>query len=276
MSAIRLKVMTYNVHHGAGRNEPHADLERIVSVIQAEQPDIVALQEVDRFWNRSGGVDQPQEYARLLGMNVAYGANLVLEPGAHADVPHEYGVATLTRHEILRNLNTLLPTTEGWEQRGLLDSRINVPGIGEVAVLNTHLQYLSYADPAECSFERKKQAEVIAAHLETIDVPVLLMGDFNAEVGSEDIAVLTGYGSALVDVWGAAGHGSGLTAPVGPDVDPDVRIDLILVSAALRVDSVTVVANATTRAASDHYPVVAELKRISQQDSDGATAKLSG
>src|SRR5690606_29450074 len=70
-----VRVMTYNIHHASGNDdctdeetpegeipEPDCalDLERIAQVIESQSPDIVALQEVDRFWARSGGVDQPE------------------------------------------------------------------------------------------------------------------------------------------------------------------------------------------------------------------------
>src|SRR5699024_10019694 len=96
-----LRVMAYNTHHSAGNDEcedpetaegeiPEAecalDLPRLADVILAEDPDIVALQEVDRFWARSGSADQPEEFSNLLDMDVCFGANLTHEPDDHAEV----------------------------------------------------------------------------------------------------------------------------------------------------------------------------------------------
>ena len=56
--ATRLRVLSYNIHHGEGL-DGRIDLERIASVIRASEADLVALQEVDQSTERSGGVDQP-------------------------------------------------------------------------------------------------------------------------------------------------------------------------------------------------------------------------
>ena len=45
----QLRVMTYNTHHGADRHD-RSDLEAIALTIEACDPDVVALQEVDRHW----------------------------------------------------------------------------------------------------------------------------------------------------------------------------------------------------------------------------------
>src|SRR5687768_15481548 len=69
---LRLRVLTYNIHHGEGV-DGRLDLERIARVITAEEPDLVALQEVDVKTRRTGGVDQAAELARLTGMHFAFG-----------------------------------------------------------------------------------------------------------------------------------------------------------------------------------------------------------
>ncbi|HSK08382.1 MAG TPA: endonuclease/exonuclease/phosphatase family protein, partial [Vicinamibacterales bacterium] len=77
-----LRVMTYNIHHGSGNiectNVPGEaecalDLDAIAEVIRMHDADVVGLQEVDRFWRRSGTVDQPAYLAKVLGMHYCYG-----------------------------------------------------------------------------------------------------------------------------------------------------------------------------------------------------------
>ena len=63
-SPVRLRVVTYNIHHGEG-TDGRIDLERIAALLSGMQPDIVALQEVDRNTSRSGGVDQFATLERL-------------------------------------------------------------------------------------------------------------------------------------------------------------------------------------------------------------------
>jgi endonuclease/exonuclease/phosphatase family metal-dependent hydrolase len=50
---LRLRVMSYNIHHGEGV-DGKVDLPRLAGVIRAEAPDIVALQEVDQKTDRTG------------------------------------------------------------------------------------------------------------------------------------------------------------------------------------------------------------------------------
>lgn len=272
-----LRVMTYNIHHGAGNDETEepasredggpaaevaVDLQRIADVMLAEYPTIVALQEVDRFWARSGGVDQPEELARLMAMNVCYGANLVHGSDEGGGIDHEYGVATFTTWPILHCQNYPLPTSNEWEPRGMLDTRIEVTGVGEVAILNTHLQSNANGDHQEACRQRRQQAEMIARHIESIDVPVILMGDFNAAVESGDVDVLADGRAGLQEAWGLAGAGQGSTVPAHPDRDPVVRIDLIFASAEFRVASAAVVDNHTSRMASDHFPVIVDLQPL--------------
>ena len=61
---------TYNVHRCLGTDR-RLDVGRIAEVIAAEEPDIVALQEVDVGRARTGGVDQAHRIAERLGMTAA-------------------------------------------------------------------------------------------------------------------------------------------------------------------------------------------------------------
>lgn len=270
-----LRVMTYNIHHGAGNDDcvdpeteegqiPESecalDLGRIATVIEGQTPAVVGLQEVDRFWARSGGADQPQELADMLGMDVCYGANLDHAPDDHADEQHEYGVAILSVYPIESCENTFLPTTEGWEQRGLLDARIDLPGLGEVAILNTHFQSNASGEADEAANQRTQQADAVAEYVADIDLPVILMGDFNAEPVDDELASLADEESGLTDAWSVVYDGSeGLTRPSHPEEDPVERIDLIFLTDEFTATFTEVVIDQVTRMASDHYPVISDL-----------------
>lgn len=276
--ASGLRVVTYNIRHGQGNDDcddeeaaegtpPAAqcavDLERTVDVISSLEPDILAIQEVDRFWARSGGVDQPTELVESLGMSACFGVNLNHEPDEHADEPHQYGTATLTMFPILDCDNTFLPTSEGWEQRGLLETRVEIEGVGEVAILNTHLQAGRQGQEEEAIRQRTEQAEFIADRIAAIDVPVILMGDFNAEPDDDELAPLRDSELGLQDAWDIAGDeddgSEGFTSPTSPDEDAERRIDYIFVSGDIEVLSVDVPVTEDTRMASDHFPVMADL-----------------
>ena len=260
-----VRVMTYNIHHGTGNADcatprpapghpPNPDcgldLDAIADVIRAESPDIVGLQEVDRFWARSGGVDQPAVLAAALGMHHCYGANLSHGPDSHATVPHQYGTAILSRFPILDCTNTFLPRgNPGTEQRGLLSALINVRGV-PLRFHNTHL-HTRFAD-------RRVQIQEIVRLIGAPSDPTVLVGDLNAIPSESTMAPLY---SALEDAWLEGGDGgAGNTFPAHPVTNPNRRIDYVFVSDAVGVSRAEVAITPLTRLASDHYPLVAALK----------------
>lgn len=271
-----VRVMTYNIKHGQGNDDcedegkpegtPSAaqcdvDLDRTADVIVSQESDIVALQEVDRSWARSGGVDQPTELVQALDVNACFGANLNHEPDEHADEPHQYGTLILSTYPILSCDNILLPTSEGWEQRGVLEVRVEIDGLGEVAILNTHLQAGREGDEEEAVRQRAEAADIIAERIAELKVPVILMGDFNAEPGDEELTSLRDPELGLQDAWQVAGDedSEGYTSPASLDKDAERRIDAIFVSDEIEVRSADVPVTDDTRIASDHFPVVADL-----------------
>ncbi|MFP5299324.1 MAG: endonuclease/exonuclease/phosphatase family protein, partial [Actinomycetota bacterium] len=66
-----MRVATFNIHHGVGA-DGRCDLTRIARVIGALEADVVALQELDVGWERSGRVDQPAALAEMLGFEVSF------------------------------------------------------------------------------------------------------------------------------------------------------------------------------------------------------------
>ena len=58
-----MKLVTYNIRYGLGQ-DGRIDLARIAAAVAGA--DVIALQEVERCWRRSGDADQPAELAALL------------------------------------------------------------------------------------------------------------------------------------------------------------------------------------------------------------------
>ena len=238
----RVTVATFNIHHGAG-TDGQLDLERVAAEVERSGAEIVGLQEVDRHWSeRSAFVDQAQWLAGRLGMNVAYGANLDLDPPAAGRPRRQYGTAILTSHPIVYSRNTLLPRPENGEQRGLLEAAVDVDGV-RVRVADTHLQHTSAA-------ERRAQTERIAALLRPVRTPIVLMGDLNAQPGTPELAPLS---PRFADAWTRGGTGDGFTYPAEA---PDARIDYVLTTADVDVRGARVMSSP----ASDHLPVIADLQ----------------
>jgi endonuclease/exonuclease/phosphatase family metal-dependent hydrolase len=249
-----LRVMTWNIRTGVGNSPdvpgertPH-DLERIAEVIREQSPDLVALQEVDRRRGRSGGVDQAAVLAASLGMDYRYAPNLVDDDG-------EYGTATLTRLPIVSSAHDLYPALDGWEPRGLLEVTVDVPGVGSIVVLNTHLQIAFGEGEKEAAAQRRHSAEIIADRARRSSHPMVLMGDFNADPDAPELSPLE-----CLRLAGTTDGTPDMTFPASPFAAPDRRIDAIHTSPAFAVRACKVVRDPTTALASDHYPIVADLE----------------
>jgi endonuclease/exonuclease/phosphatase family metal-dependent hydrolase len=163
----RLRVLTYNIHHGAGNDEV-LDLERIARLIRSLEPDLVAVQEVDNRTARTGGVDQATELGRLTGMSAVFGSFMDYQGG-------EYGMAVLSALPIVGSQNHRLP--EGPEPRAALAVRVRLPDDrGELTFVGIHLY--------RTEEERLAQARRLLEKLPPEGEPVILAGDFNSTPGS--------------------------------------------------------------------------------------------
>jgi len=232
----RLRVLSYNIHHGEG-TDGRLDLQRIADVIRNSEADLVALQEVDRLTGRTGKVDQPAELARLTEMQVAFGSNLALEGGG-------YGNAVLSRWPIARHANHLLPNTDG-EQRGVLATDITLPDGRTVSLLATHL------DHRPNHRQRIASSHWLVEFGAKLTAPAILAGDLNATPDSQPLAILG-------KDWQRANAEPVLTSPAGR---PRRQIDYVLVcpASAWRVIEVRVLDEPV---ASDHRPLLATLELV--------------
>ncbi|WP_433011104.1 endonuclease/exonuclease/phosphatase family protein [Kribbella sp. CA-294648] len=234
-----LKVMSYNIHHGAG-TDGVLDLERIARVIENSGADLIGLQEVDRHWSeRSNWVNQPAWLAARLKMHYAYAANLDLPPLNPGEPRRQYGTAVLSKTPIKHFENTLLPKYPTGEQRGLAVATTKIRGI-DLRFANTHLTHNNNA-------ERLEQAQKVAELLAGSKVPTFVVGDLNARPTAPEITTLT---KIWRDTWAEVGAGPGYTSPTG---NPAARIDYLLHSSKIEPVSAEVL----TTIASDHLPVVA-------------------
>ncbi len=110
-NAHTIRVMTYNIHVGVGMDKK-LDLARIAGVINAQHPDLVGLQEVDRGVERTQRIDEIAEIARMTKMDYAFAFNLRYQGG-------QYGVAILSRLPIMATRWTGIRngTTSGGTER---------------------------------------------------------------------------------------------------------------------------------------------------------------
>lgn len=227
-----IRVLSYNIHHGEG-TDGKVDLDRIAAIMKKLKPDIIALQEVDRYLPRSGNVDQASVLAELMGMHVAFGKAISLAGG-------EYGVATLSRFPITSSETILLPRAVRGEQRVLLTTQIAPPGnMPPITFTGTHLE----VNP---KFIQADQVNTIIERYGTHD-PFILAGDMNATPDSDTMKLLrTKWADATADItdWTNEEDGKIDYVMYGP------RSSWKVVSSRMVKEDV----------ASDHRPVLAVLK----------------
>ena len=170
LGAETLKVVSYNIRHGQGM-DGKIDLERLAKIIEKENPDLVALQEVDKNCKRSGNVDQAAELGRLLKMEHAFGKFMGYQGG-------EYGMAVLSRFSIAKVVRHQLP--EGAEPRCALEVKVTPKGWSEpLSFIGIHLDW------TKGNFRPKQVAKLV-----DLKGAVILAGDFNAERGSNTLKIL--------------------------------------------------------------------------------------
>jgi endonuclease/exonuclease/phosphatase family metal-dependent hydrolase len=227
--------MTYNIHSGFGRRGH--DLDNILQVIEPEQADLVALQEVDFALRRSGYVNQAQWLADRLSMHAIIGSTR--RQG-------RYGNALLTRWPTTFVMNHNL-TVRPHPGRACLEAHLITPE-GTLRCYVTHLGLVPQ--------ERMAQVKRLIGEVIVTDggqEPALLMGDFNTVSRSRVSRVLQ---RRFTDAFKVAGNGRAATFHARLR---GMRVDYIY-AAGLTPIAAHVVVTRWSAGASDHLPLVADLR----------------
>nr|WP_243848617.1 endonuclease/exonuclease/phosphatase family protein [Lysinibacter cavernae] len=234
--------MTLNLHQGLDANT-HVNLGGLVDLVRTQDPDILAVQEVNRGRANNGYNDVLAVLAAELDLPFLYGTN---SPDGL------YGNALLSRLPVTDWEYHHFDASSG-ERRGMLEATLSVAGTAEgpstdLTVLVTHLDHVSGDD------------NVRGAQLDELNAiwdgraPAILLGDFNTTPESPELAALgeRGWTDALAQYgdptattfWGAPG-GS----------EPESRLDYVFVTPGITVERVASVDSK----ASDHKPIVARV-----------------
>ena len=282
-----MKIVTYNIQFGCGR-DGKVDLDRIVEAVH--DADVIALQEVDRYWPRSGDMDQVKLIVeKLPGFDFAYG------PGVDQAITGKVGTdgrptrrqfgnllisrgpIGYVRHHLLPKFASIGPLSI---QRSALECAIQTD-CGPIRFYSLHLTHLSAETrmPQVSSLLRlHREAQMEGApvcgdangsywHDGVAKAPppdaAILLGDFNFQPDSREYAEMVGplspYGGRVthplgfVDAWTMADgeDDTGYTADVE---GAPARLDYAFVSASLcdRIRSCWVDRDAD---GSDHQPL---------------------
>lgn len=223
---------TYNVHKCVGMDLRH-DPERVAAVVREIDSDLIGLQEVD---NRSGGrrLSAQMEYiARATGYNALPGPTIRRSDG-------HYGNVLLTRWPILESREIEL-NVHGREPRGAIDALVRVRS-NEIRIIVAHLGLAA----AERWYQVCRLAAVIRAKRSGL---LILLGDMNEWYPkSRGLDLLHRY------------MGKSPTIPSYPAWCPFLSLDRIWVRPRASLIRIKTHATSISRIASDHLPVIAEIK----------------
>jgi endonuclease/exonuclease/phosphatase family metal-dependent hydrolase len=172
---VRLKTLCYNIRFGE-----LASLEELAAFIKEQDPDVVALQEVDCRTQREltpqqHGKDFVTELGFRTGMLTAYGKTIPYAGGY-------YGIGILSKYPLASVERIYLPMTEhGKEQRAVLVADVEYAEGKYFTFACTHLDYTD-------TEERQTQVRKLNEVLQSRPYPVILAGDFNASPKSKEIS----------------------------------------------------------------------------------------
>jgi endonuclease/exonuclease/phosphatase family metal-dependent hydrolase len=234
-----VRVMSYNLHFGFDVSG-WSDLEGVARAIEATGAEVVGLQEVSRGWYVNGATDMLAWLQRRLRMPYARFA------GASDAV---WGNAVLSRYPIVAGEVVRLPREGVPLRRSALRVELDLGGGRRLRVVVTHLHHVEGPDGARVRLAQLPRVLALAAGRPA----TVVMGDFNAEPGSAEVALLREAG--LADAFTAAGGGPAdeLTWPADR---PERRIDYIWLSGDLAATGFV----ATSSTASDHRGIAVTVQ----------------
>ncbi|SDE05022.1 endonuclease/exonuclease/phosphatase family protein [Niabella drilacis] len=172
--------MSYNVHHCNPPSKPGViDVDAVVRVIKKENPDVVALQEIDVNTGRSGKINQAALLSEKTGYHSFHFSKSIDHDGG------DYGIMILSKYPLSDMATHKLPTdpATGGEPRVLSLATVTLPGGKKIRVASTHLDFHGKTNG-------KLQMTEVNRILADERLPVIIGGDFNATEKSETIQLL--------------------------------------------------------------------------------------
>ena len=233
---MNVRIVTYNIHRCRGldrRTKPH----RIIDVLAAIEPDIVALQEV------IGPSATGMGHAELIGAGLGMG--WVMAPSRELR-QHQFGNVVLSKHPIREQSHHDL-SWKTCEPRN--SQRVGIDlGAGVLQVFNVHL--------GTALLERRYQAARLAAwvHDKRVPEPKIVLGDFN-EWSRGIVEDVLARRLQSIDLYPHLKR-----RRTYPGIFPMLHLDHIYYEGNIEVRHISLPRNRLALVASDHLPLVADIR----------------
>mgnify|MGYP003304700233 CR=1 FL=1 len=237
-----MKVMTFNVQHFLDYQNDKIDIALFADAIKSVAPDICGLNEV----RGEGPIDGYTDQTNAIGDALCY--NRYFAQAIMVDGTSPYGNAFVTKYPIKSAETVAVPDPifkyeiGKYESRCILKAIVDADGT-DVMVLVCHMGL--------ALGERKNAVKEICRIVDETDMPLILMGDFNALPDSNELKPLF---ERLNDTDSLAEIKGKFTFP---SYKPNIKIDYIFYKN-LRCTSVKTI----EKVVSDHLPIVAEFEAI--------------
>ena len=258
-------ILIFNIAHGRGiensnfREGGQAKQDRIREIaefVKQQNADIVVLNEVDFCCTWSGHQNQAEQIAKIAGYRYR-GEQRNLDFG-FAYGCWQFGNAVLSKFPIVNTTEIDYPaksTVEAWFAGKKSGAIFSIQfGSNDLGILPVHLEHRS-------EDVRNDSAKVILKHLQTLDCPTVLAGDFNSTPVGSDGAASTPDGQNTMDTLAKSGKFSFPAVsnngyePTFPSTNPTKAIDWILAPEACGLLEYRVIECKL----SDHLPVFARI-----------------
>ena len=228
-----LKVATYNIRKCIGTDR-RRDPERVLAVLREIDADVVALQESDRrFGLRVSAIPHQMFLENSEYVPVDFGGR------AHGIGWHGNAILIRRGIEVRHAQPLIIPTLE---PRGAVVAELRIKG-SALRILGAHLDL--------SGLWRRRQIRAILAHLDAAPqhMPTVIMGDFNQWSDRGALSEFAFHHHRLVK-----------TPPSFHSRKPMARLDRIIVSHDIVVDSADAHNSALAKLASDHLPLWAQIR----------------
>ncbi len=244
----KVKVAVYNIQYGSGtksfldyfklfkflKEDAHT-IAQISSILKKQDADIAGFIEIDNGSWRANGKSQIKRIAEQLSLP------FIFNESKYSESLRDFPLLGAQHHALMSKLpfaeRAIYRFKSGFKKTVLI-SKIRINGKTEIALLLVHLSLNKDT--------RARQVGELASLIKKMQIPIILMGDFNAAPDSGEIQeLLEKTGLTIVS------HGNTF-----PSWEPTKNYDHIFVSKGIVVRKSTIL----PQKLSDHLPLIVELE----------------